>query len=45
MEAAPLMLFLFVPIKVLKNEVQGSAGGLERCKGLRKRVCVRAGRE
>lgn len=36
MEAAPLVFwgFLFAPIKVLKNKIQGNTGGLERCKGL-----------
>lgn len=39
------MLFWFVPIKGLKNEIQGNAGELERWKGLRKGVSVRVGRE
>lgn len=38
MEAAPLVLggffCLFSPIKILKNRIQGNAGGLGRCKGL-----------
>lgn len=36
MEAIPLLLFSFVLIKGLKNEIQGDAGELERWKGLRK---------
>lgn len=48
MEAAPLVLgggggvCLFSPIKILKNQIQGNTGGLERCKGLWGGGCARA---